>query len=586
MHHFISELTIKNYKSCIDTHLKVSPFTALVGYNNAGKSNALSALQWLVSKSKLGLNDFNDEELPVEVSGKIVGITEDILNQLSNPQKASIEPYIQDDILRIRRVQATPTSAPVSLNLTVWNDEEGEWLPNPNGIDNAIKALLPDPIRIGAMENAADDASKAKTTSTIGKLLATFLEPVKRAHEDELSNHLNEVSRLIAADGTKRFAELNTIDEKINKKIDNLFPGMSLKLHFNTPTFEDLFKSGTIKVYENEYAGRDFSSYGHGAQRAIQMALIQYLAEVKRADGNSLTTTLLLIDEPELYLHPFAIEQVREALLILSNNGYQVIISTHSAQMITARNAENTLLIRKDDQKGTYARERLADAIQSVVPDSIHQMEHLFSLSHSTQVLFSEKVVLTEGKTELRLLPFIYQNKCKVTMGQEMLSLIPLGGVGSTNKTLQILNAMDIPTKAIVDLDYVFNGAINHGYITEDNENIATVKACFAKLENEGKITLNPETELPKNGVVKASKAFELVAQVNDAKPAIEQLHDELKIFNIWVWKNGAIEAHIGIADKNEQSWANFKADIEKNGLEQDHIDYQSIKDLISWLRE
>ena len=186
MPHFISELNIKNFKSCIDTDLNFSPFTALVGYNNAGKSNSLGALQWLIKKSKLCDSDFYNVSLPIEVIGKVEGITTDILDQLTAAQKSSIEPYIFNDTLKIKRIQSSPNSAPASINLSVWN-EEGEWLPNPTGIDNAIKALLPEPIRIGAMENAVDDASKAKTTSTIGKLLATFLEPVKTAHQQELS---------------------------------------------------------------------------------------------------------------------------------------------------------------------------------------------------------------------------------------------------------------------------------------------------------------------------------------------------------------------------------------------------------------
>ena len=124
-----------------------------------------------------------------------------------------------------------------------------------------------------------------------------------------------------------RFGELANIDNNVNAKVADLFPGMSIKLHFDTPTMDDLIKAGTLKVFEGQGDARDFSSYGHGAQRSIQIALIQYLAEVKRQASGS--TTLLLIDEPELYLHPFAIEQVREALLSLSSSGYQVVITTH-----------------------------------------------------------------------------------------------------------------------------------------------------------------------------------------------------------------------------------------------------------------
>lgn len=419
MAHKISNVKIKNYKSCINSELKLSDFTPLVGYNNAGKSNCLSAIQWLLRKSSLTEKDFYDSNSPIEVIATIEGVSQSLLDLMPERQRNSVESYVVNGELKIRRLQSVPNARVADIKLSVWDDSSSDWVLNPTGIDNAIKVLLPEPIRIGAMENAAEDAAKAKSTTTIGKLLAEFIEPVKVAHETELNQHLLEVGRRISSEGDMRFTELNNIDQNVNSKVNDLFPGMSVKLHFETPTIDDLIKAGTLKVFEDHNGGRDFSSYGHGAQRSIQMALVQYLAEVKRQSSSSTATTLLLIDEPELYLHPFAIEQVREALLALSIAGYQVVISTHSAQMIAPECAEKALLIRKNATNGTYSRLRLADAIQTVVPNSTHQMEQLFSLSHSTQVLFAENVVLTEGKTELRLMPFLFKTIANATMGQE-----------------------------------------------------------------------------------------------------------------------------------------------------------------------
>lgn len=42
--HKITEVTIRNFKSCRETVLKLESFTALVGYNNAGKSNLLKCI--------------------------------------------------------------------------------------------------------------------------------------------------------------------------------------------------------------------------------------------------------------------------------------------------------------------------------------------------------------------------------------------------------------------------------------------------------------------------------------------------------------------------------------------------------------
>ncbi|RQM64664.1 AAA family ATPase [Aeromonas enteropelogenes] len=246
----ITDVVIKNYKSCINTKLQLSGFTPLVGYNNAGKSNCLSALQWLLRKSSLSEKDFYDLNSPVEVEADIHGVSQELLDSMPEKQKKSIEKYVVNDVLSIKRVQLVPSDKATEIKLSVKDPVTDQWVVNPTGIDNAISTLLPEPIRIGAMENAAEDASKSKNTTTIGKLLAQFLEPVRQAHEKDLNTHLTEVSRRISSDGDLRFGELANIDTGVNAKVDDLFPGMSVKLHFETPTIDDLIKAGTLKVFE------------------------------------------------------------------------------------------------------------------------------------------------------------------------------------------------------------------------------------------------------------------------------------------------------------------------------------------------
>ncbi len=95
MPHQLSKVIIKNYKSCRETELKLLSYTPLVGYNNAGKSNALSAIQWLLRKSSLKTEDYFDPEMPIEVIGIIDGISTELLNEMPAKQKASIKKYIK-----------------------------------------------------------------------------------------------------------------------------------------------------------------------------------------------------------------------------------------------------------------------------------------------------------------------------------------------------------------------------------------------------------------------------------------------------------------------------------------------------------
>jgi hypothetical protein len=314
------------------------------------------------------------------------------------------------------------------------------------------------------------------------------------------------------------------------------------------------------------------------------MALVRHLAEVRRTNTGHAGTTLLLIDEPELYLHPFAIEQIREALITLSKNGYQVIISTHSAQMVTAADAQHTLLIRKTSAAGTHTRMRLRDAIQNVVPHSEHQMEHLFALGNASQVLFADRVILAEGKTEVRLMPILVKAVINRTLGQQKVALVAQDGALSTQKSMNILGAMDLPSKAVVDLDFALKAAVSNGFISDNDADILAIKAIFSRLEGQGKITLNPETGTPKKGVISPAEAFALMAAEPDAESHIDNLHNLLLAQNIWLWKKGTIENHLGLTAKNETEWARFQVDLEQNGIAVACPDHQEVVNMVNWV--
>ncbi|AIW21042.1 AAA family ATPase [Vibrio coralliilyticus] len=585
MGHLIEEIKIKNFKSCNDTTLFLSDYTPLVGYNNAGKSNCLAAINWLLKKKTLDISFFNNPTQPIIVEADIVGISTALLGQMTTAHANSISPYlygVNNNKLTIKREQASPTSTATSIKIHVWDNSASQWASNPTGIDNALKAILPEPIRIGAMENAAEDASKAKNTTTIGKLLANITQQVQAAHANQIKTHLDNISSLIASDGSTRLSQLSTIDQSLNSKIQDLFPDIRVKLHFPTPTEEELLTSGTIKVLEsNSTDERDFSSYGHGAQRSIQMGLVRHLADVSNPHG--ITTKLLLIDEPELYLHPFGIEQVREALISLSENGYQVIFSTHSANMITAEEAPKTLLIRKDASNCTYSRLRLSDAIQTVVSDSTHQMEQLFSLSHSSHILFSEKVILTEGKTELRLLPYIYKVIKNRAMGIDKYALVAQSGVGDTKKSMAILNAMDLPAKAICDLDFITR-AIKNGFLPQNDPDVAAIKTIFQQIAGTHGMNLTNQHWPQNTQAISAAQCFEKLAIEPSAIPHIQNIHDNLKSQGIWLWKLGAIEVYLGLTGKDEAHWAQFKTDVQANGINNVCANYQELADFINWL--
>src|SRR5664279_46201 len=176
MSHILSEIAIRNFKSIRNETFEFSAFTPLVGYNNAGKSNILEAIKWLLKRSALTDSAFFDREQSVEMEGKISGISQVILDQLPPNQQTAIHPYLFTDSLYIKRVQGQPNTGVAGVFLLVRDPSNvgnpNEWRNAPTGLPQALEVLFPEPIHIGAMENAEEDVSKNKNTTTIGKLLS------------------------------------------------------------------------------------------------------------------------------------------------------------------------------------------------------------------------------------------------------------------------------------------------------------------------------------------------------------------------------------------------------------------------------
>ena len=563
MGHKLAELKVENFRSIKSEKFDISDYTPLVGYNNAGKTNILEAIKWVLQKSTLKLNDFNNPEIPVVVTAKIDGITDELLANLNQGHRNRIEPFLDNETIWIRRTQPLPFSTAAQVRLEVFNPQVGEmeeeWQPNPAGIDNAIKALFPDPIHIGAMENSEEDVSKFKTSSTIGKLLSEIIGPIEEQYGEQVRNALKGLKDILDADGRHRAPELTSFDEQVNGKLDAFFPDISIKVHVPTPELKEVFTKGTIKVYENQNEiGTDVSVLGHGAQRSIQMTLIRHLADLKLNAEERTTTTILLIDEPELYLHPQAIEILRESLKTLSKQGYQIIFSTHSPFMITEKDVANTILVRKNQQLGTHKRNSLKSAIPTVERNAQHQLTLMFTLSNSSNILFSERIILTEGKTENILLPFLVNKISNRTLALNKCALVQQGGSGNTKKSM-LVQANDL--------------------------DIAACIAELAILAPANGIVLDNNLPTNRNSSMSAAEAYALLAQRPNIKQNILNLKAKLQAQGIWIWTKGTIEKHLNINGKTEQVWARFTNDIETNGLEATlPNDHAEVRDCINWV--
>ena len=97
----LKSITIRNLRSIREETFPLSDFTALIGYNNAGKTTILMGIRWLLYRSSLDNSYFDNPDLPVEAEGLFAGITDSILSKLEVSQQEVIKPFLKNGKLAL-----------------------------------------------------------------------------------------------------------------------------------------------------------------------------------------------------------------------------------------------------------------------------------------------------------------------------------------------------------------------------------------------------------------------------------------------------------------------------------------------------
>jgi predicted ATP-dependent endonuclease of OLD family len=460
------------------------------------------------------------------------------------------------------RASATGTTAK-TLSKEVWdieqcpeNGEPEHWRDYPTGLPQAVSALLPEPLLVQAMHDIGEDLGKAKAGTTIKSLLDEIMGPLLDAHA-ELNTALDTIRHLLTADGDNRSDHLQQFDTDASGALEHFFPGLELDLDLQVVDVKEFFKAGDLHVTDKTTGDRRrFDQMGTGAQRAIQMALIRYLAETRRGEGGSSSRRLLLIDEPELYLHPQGVRRLRQALASLAQAGFQVIFSTHSPLMLSRENATDTVIVSKSADEGVTAREPLRKAVNEAIQGAESQSRTLFELSNLAEIYFAERVVLCEGKTDRRLLPLAYERLNGQAPDLDHIAFVSLGSCADIPKALPVLAAMGIRACAIADLDFAYTHARKGGLLDKDAKDEADARRILARLQPNHGFTLNgnglPQTD--KQGGWLAADVWALFAADEEGKVIAKVSHDALQHAGVWAWPQGCVEQVTGADDKGEDA--------------------------------
>lgn len=341
---YIKKLTLQNVKSFRgETVLELgSGVNFLVGDNNGGKSTVLEALLFLSegpTATKWRPETFysTDKDGPTSVTVDIAGGVDALVEQSKFSQlKGFVFEVDGENVLRLQRSDEERTVSQNGKDKNVdvkavcfWHPER-EQFENVTGIDARVKSIF-DFEAIWADAQPGDHLDFA-STKTLGRLLdAAF----KRFSTTEHWTSLVEAHRKVfAAEGEDSFlGETNRLATAMNELVQTQYGHAEMRFEFGLPEPSVFMKQGQLHV--DDGAGETpVEGKGSGMQRAIALGIIQLYARSEApADTENPTPLVLMLDEPETWLHPRAQLRLGDALGAIGERE-QVFIITHSPYLI------------------------------------------------------------------------------------------------------------------------------------------------------------------------------------------------------------------------------------------------------------
>ncbi len=452
----ITKVSIKNFRSIRSLEFEPAEICALIGGNNAGKSNILKALNIVLGDRWPGASSVDDQDifghdpaLDIEISVWF-DTPQEVRGDIGDPAEVW---GIKYHVTKYKKASGKHKKGDIKTNF-VCIDKEGNTVtvlkrPNINArpfpqdakVTAAIRESLPS-VFIDVDRSASYHLSGSKW-SILGRLLQgvskQFKEDVGRYKAfREKFEEAREVLR------TDAFVELET------KVIEHLrahtgLPDVSVILDEVDPI--NLYKTFSV-LFKDEKTPEpvDAERMGSGIQSAVVISLLQSYRELRKENA------VLLFEEPELFLHPHGRRHLFRLLCGLADNGTQVLYTTHSQDFVDLTRLDNVSLVSSTPEKGTIVDAPESPAIGDDWKEKLKIAKH-FS-SPRNEVFFADSVVLVEGATEQGVIEILSElSEPAVEIDKLNCSILEVGGKPALPIMIEVVKALHKKILVIYDTD-------------------------------------------------------------------------------------------------------------------------------------
>jgi len=283
----------------------------------------------------------------------------------------------------------------------IWNIIDKDiWFENPGGIPGNVLKMLPRflliPVDLSSSE--IQGSGSGVLSKTLGELFETVRESSN--HFKEAQSHLRNLAKeLDPEDDTSEFGKMMM---DLNGVLESVFP--ETKLHATTSLSDPTNLKPTFTVEMSSNIRTSIESQGTGMIRATVFGMLRYRQKwLSKRDDEHARSLIICFEEPEIYLHPSAANQMREAIYDLSTSNSQIIASTHSPYLIDISRKPKQVLNRLYSSGNHVDCDSFSvtEKFKLLQDDDKDYVKMLLKIdSHIARIFYANNVVVIEGDTE------------------------------------------------------------------------------------------------------------------------------------------------------------------------------------------
>ncbi|MCG9725465.1 ATP-dependent nuclease [Vibrio brasiliensis] len=510
----IRKIKISNFRGITHAEIDLSNFTTLVGPNNIGKSTILAALNIVLDNKKAKIEDWpgqtqSDDEMEITcsfsdlqewekakpaISKLLDGENLHVKMKATWKQEAdapSCKYYVHHSLVTTPFTDTNFTDAKknefaksvldsfgitkapdynarkqeleefVIANHPEQVESDVDW--HEKGFANSLQQAIPHVMYVPASFKIEDDL---KTTGTSpfaylfkNKLFPKVKDDVTYASYIGTATQLRDKLKGQAEDGTEIEGLGDALEAVSNTLNEILDFDTKVKLAIGEIDVETLFmKAATFLIDEELETSLQYQ--GSGVQRALAFAMLESNATIEAQVEGAQRTTIVLYEEPELYIHPHLMRRLRDTLQTRSSsNEWQVICSTHSPFLIDLANKPDSIKLIK---RGAGNSRLVSQLPPQLFEKSGEYDEKVFLRAvldfHPTvcESLFAKRVIVVEGDTEVAVFSMIDElvHKLGITQSYHKDStVVSAGGKWTIPAIVKVLKGLGIDYKVIHDTD-------------------------------------------------------------------------------------------------------------------------------------